>query len=159
MSKGNVIDRWIDKLSAEHTGYEQNKDKLLKMLRDDLIDITKLAKMLDAEAKNMIYGQLIQETENLAEKKRKQAAKIMELLRGLGETKSDTKIEKFDPDPLGEFSEVFKMENNIGDQLLNQSIWAEDSGFKHEAKVLRDLKMEHAEHREVIENLIMKINS
>lgn len=159
MSKGTVIDRLINKLSVGQTGDEQNKDQVIKMLREDFIDVSKLAKMLEAEANSMVYGQLKQESEKLIAEKREQTVKIKELLHGLGEEVSKPILEDFNPDPLGDFSEIFKMENKIGSQLLSQSIWAEDSGFRHEAKVLRDLKKEHTEHREVIEKLITKINS
>jgi len=154
----SFIDKAIKTLRQDVDDKDGRRRKLLKMLQKDYQDEMTLAMELEAEAKHLPYEHLQEATKALAEKERSHAQKIEELIQGLGGVIDKKFIDEYQPMPDGQFSEMLRIENELEIRLAEHSNYAEDYGFRHESKVLRDIKNEHHDNVETIERIIMKFN-
>lgn len=158
MEPGNWIDRFIKKLETNTSGNENRKHELIDKLQQDLRDELILSKELEAESKRLPYPHLVTEAQQLSSAKARHAGAIARLIETLGGQINREEIDKYSPAPDGKFNEIFLVETQLGVRLAEHANWAEDNGFRHEARVLRDIKDENSDHIEKIERLIMRYN-
>ena len=154
-----TVESWIEKLRKDEEGKEARRRELVEKLQRNFNDELILAMELEAEAERLPYAHLQEEVKQLAEKERRHAEQLAELIVDLnGEV--DRSIEHtYTAMPDGEFTQLLKVEKELGERIREESNWAEDYGFFHQAKVLRTIDEEHHKHLENIERVIMRINA
>lgn len=154
-----TVENWIEKLRKDEEGKTLRKKELIAKLQRNFNDEMILAMELEAEAKRLPYDHLKEEVLALAQRERDHAENLARLIVELG-GEVDRSIEQtYTAMPDGEFTQLLKVEKELGERIREESNWAEDYGFYHHAKVLRDIDEEHHKHMENIERVIMRINA
>ncbi len=153
-----IIDRWIEKLGNDNPISAEEKEKLVAELQTDYRDEIRLKRMLTAEAEHLPYPHLTEAALKLAEDKQKVADTIRDLIMGLDGSVELEPGDNLSVEATGDFTEILKLENEIGERLVEHANLAEDNGLTEMAQTLLKLKDEHYTHQERIEALIMKTN-
>ncbi len=154
-----TVESWIEKLRKDEEGKTLRKKELIAKLQRNFNDEMILDMELEAEAKRLPYDHLKGEVLALAQREREHAENLARLIVELG-GEVDRSIEQtYTAMPDGEFTQLLKVEKELGERIREESNWAEDYGFYHHAKVLRDIDEEHHKHMENIERVIMRINA
>ncbi|NOX36922.1 MAG: ferritin-like domain-containing protein [Calditrichaeota bacterium] len=154
-----TVNRWIEKLRKDEGGREAHQQEFIQKLQRNYNDEKILALELEAEAQLLPYDHLKQEVLEIARKEHEHAQKIAQLIRELG-GEVDTRIESsYQAKPDGEFTQLLRVEKELGERLMEEANWAEDYGFLHHARVLRELDAEHHMNMENIERVIMRVNA
>lgn len=158
MGEQSLIDRWITRLSSDSQPDEDTKRDLLhrfqKLYEKELV----LMRELEAEARHLPYPHLTEAALKIVEDKQKDVQTIAGLIREFGGTPEAKTAEDHRAEPTGEFTRILALENEIGEQLIDDANWAEDLGLEQQAHLLMQLKEKHYGYQEAIESLIMKIN-
>lgn len=156
---GNWLDRITVSLAKANELKDDQKAELLKMLEHDYREEIILSRELEAEAKHLPYAHLQKEAFQLAEEERRHAEEIAKLIRNLNGNPDLSMLENYQPLPDGQFTEILKIESELELRYAEHSNYAEDYGFRHEARVLREIKEEHYRNIEQIERIIMRLNA
>ena len=154
----SFVDRMIEKLEVGTTVSEKDRAELLKRLQELYVLQGKGQKEIESEAKRLPYAHLRAEAEELAREEKKHQETTSELIRNAGGKEDDSALQNYEPVSEGEFSEILRIENQLEDKFIEHANWAEEKGFHHEARVLRELKEAHYKCVEKIERLIMRTN-
>ncbi len=154
-----TVEHWIEKLRRDEDGKSERKRELIEKLQRDFNDELILAMELEAEAERLPYDHLKAEVKQLAELERAHAEEIARLIEDLGGEVDRQIAQTYQAMPDGEFTQLLKVEKELGERIREESNWAEDFGFYHHAKVLREIDEAHHKHMENIERVIMRINA
>ena len=153
------VNRWIEKLENSQRKDVHLRRDFLNKLQRNFNDEKILAMELEAEAEHLPYDHLREEVLQLAKREHEHAEQLVKLMEDL-DGQVDRSVEsQYQAKADGEFSELLRVENELGERLREESNWAEDYGLFHHAKVLREIDEEHHEHMEKIEKIIMRVNS
>lgn len=155
----SLIDRWMEKLSTDTKSQTEGVKLLLEKLRENYRDELILAKKLAMEAERLPYLHLTDEAMKLVKEKHEFADFIAKLVTEAGGTVDRSEADGYAADSTGQFTQVLKMETDLGERFVEQLNIAEDCGASEIAKKLIWLKGNHDRHQEAIERLIMKINA
>ncbi len=154
----NFVDRMIEKLDVGTTVKETDRAELQKKLQELYVLQGKAQKAIESEARRLPYVHLRAEAEALAQEEKRHQETTSELIRNAGGKEDDSALQAYEPASEGEFSEILRIENQLEDKFIEYANWAEEKGFRHEARVLRELKEAHYNCVEKIERLIMRTN-
>jgi len=154
-----TVESWIEKLRKDEEGKRLRKNELIAKLQRNFNDEIILAMELEAEAQRLPYDHLKEEVLALARKEREHAENLARLIVELGGEVDRSVEQTYTAMPDGEFTQLLKVEKELGERIREESNWAEDFGFYHHARVLRDIDEEHHKHIENIERVIMRINA
>ncbi len=154
-----TVNRWIERLQVDAKGKKEYRQELIRKLQRNYNDEKILAMELEAEARLLPYEHLRKEVLSIARKEHDHAQKIAALIVELG-GEVDRHIEStYQAKPDGEFTQLLVVEKELGERLMEEANWAEDYGFWHHARVLRELDAEHHANMEAIERVIMRVNT
>ncbi|NIS38319.1 hypothetical protein GWN26_08855 [Candidatus Saccharibacteria bacterium] len=159
MARKSLIDRWIEKLEGSGKVDSEKLAQFVDQLKENYRDEAILIKHMEAEAHHLPYNHLTRDALNLAEAKKQHLRQLERLIVELGGTIDTREFESYNAEPSGQFTEILQRENELGERLIDQTIWLEGTGLAEYADVLLKLKNDHSDHREKIERLIMKINA
>lgn len=154
----NFVDRMIKKLESDTVVSERTRAELLERLQELYYLQGKTQKVMESEAKRLPYPHLRAEAERLALEEKKYQQTTAELIRKAGGKEDGSALQAFEANSEGQFSQILRTENQLEDKFIEYANWAEEKGFRHEARVLRELKEAHYNCVEKIERLIMRTN-
>lgn len=158
MSDKSWIDRLIEKLNNDPSENEGGREKLIDLLKEDLVKLIRLTKQLEAEKNHLAYEHLQAEVDRLVEQKKKSIKSLQEIIRKLS---GDGAIPESEEEiyPKGHFKDVVNSEVELYTALSDHANVADDEGFGWVAEELRKVRDENYESIEKIEGIIMRINA
>jgi len=159
MTKIAWIDNAIERLEKKSRSNGKFREKLIDFLKADYQMLRKMAQLLEVEGKHLAYDHLRKEVIDLAEVKRQQAQVVRELINELQGQVSDVSEQNDPVYAKGNFREIFAKETLVVEMLTDHANLAEDYGYAHVARQLREIKEENYRSIEQLERVIMRVNT
>ncbi len=152
-----LVDRFIDVLDVERESKEEFRQDLIRMLNEDLRQERELAVDFAQQVAHLPYPHLREEGKALLNDFNRYAAQLAELITDLGGTPFAEALD-YQPDVSDDFESVLKKDTFMSEELSEHANLAEDYGFRHVARVLRDIRDAHRANQERIERIIMRMD-
>lgn len=151
------VDHLIDVLDVERESKEEFREELISILKEDLRKERELALDFAQQVDHLPYPHLREEGAALLNDFKRYGEQISGLIRELGGN-SDEEPFDYQPEASDDFESVLKKDTYIAEELSEHANWAEDNGYRHVARVLRDIRDAHRHNQERIERIIMRMD-
>lgn len=159
MTKIAWIDNAIEKLGRKTESNGKFREKLIEFLKADYQMLRKMAQLLETEGNHLAYDHLRKEVLDLAQVRQQQADTVRRLMEELSGEAADVSEQDDPVYAKGNFREIFAKETLLVEMLTDHSNLAEDYGYAHIARQLREIKEENYRSIEQLERVIMRVNT
>jgi hypothetical protein len=157
MNESSWIDRLISNFADKTGSNKRTKVKILGFLEDDYLTAMHLADMITVEGARIRYPYLKEEVDQLAQKNRKFANLLKEIIMQSGGEPVKKPSESYFP--RGNFKIIFDKMSEWQNTLVGHLNFSEEYGYSEIAEQLSDIRRENYELIEKLERVIMRINT